>query len=345
MVKKSNFTVDLLKILFILFVLFYHHPDYLGFIIFNMPKDLFSAFGNLGVAGFIILSGFGLTYSALREKRKKLNLSEFFKKRVVRILPLYYVALIVYIALHSKISLANFLSHIFLINVFIPEFAHNPGSLWFVGIIVQLYIVFPLLLHLLKKNPKLLAASSIAIFIITRYLISLNIYLKDSLGNWLPQFSFGMFLALIVYDNKSKLTLKSKIKYSFLLFVAGITLVSLMLLYRHNIITPDLAKIGAPLVHILYFIAGYHILGKINTLFKGQIKKILLTISYGTFCIFLFHRPIWAVFQKVWFSLGSENNTYKILFIIAVGLLTIFITGFYIQKSYDFLVRKLSRKQ
>lgn len=64
--------------------------------IFNNLKRLFFVNGDLGVIFFFVLSGFLLTYLFLQEKKNKgtIDLKFFYKKRIVRIIPVYITAII-----------------------------------------------------------------------------------------------------------------------------------------------------------------------------------------------------------------------------------------------------------
>ena len=63
---------------------------------FNLLKKLFFVNGDLGVIFFFVLSGFLLTYLFFQEKKTKgdIDLKAFYKKRIVRILPVYLTAII-----------------------------------------------------------------------------------------------------------------------------------------------------------------------------------------------------------------------------------------------------------
>ena len=125
-------------------------------------------FGNLGVAVFIVLSGFCLMVPVARSNKQEISggIRAFLVRRGRRILPPYYVG----IALSALLVLAlpalgtpsprswhNFalpvwdteviLSHLFLVHNLNPEWALkiNP-SLWTIGTEVQLYLLFCLVL-------------------------------------------------------------------------------------------------------------------------------------------------------------------------------------------------------
>lgn len=73
--------------------------------VFNIP--FVYAVGKLGVILFFTLSGFLITYLLLRERenRKKINIKNFYMRRVLRIWPLYYLIVV--------LSFLLFLSSVF----------------------------------------------------------------------------------------------------------------------------------------------------------------------------------------------------------------------------------------
>ncbi|WP_254507318.1 acyltransferase family protein [Anatilimnocola floriformis] len=89
-------SLDGLRCLSILAVVFHHSTE--GF-----ESSLFAPFtrGDLGVQLFFVISGFLITTLLLRERRKcgDVDLTKFYIRRSLRIFPLYYVVLLLYLAL------------------------------------------------------------------------------------------------------------------------------------------------------------------------------------------------------------------------------------------------------
>ena len=240
--KPSKFyspQVDILKALAIIFVVAFHFfPGALGWHLKVMPPGWFENYWHqpnanmlqflesylyLGVNFFVITSGFGLYLSYLKSA-KPLNLKEFFQKRVLRLMPAAILSIVIIflvkgLFLHQWVT-QNFLLNLFPflggLNLFSDNWFFPPinGEMWFLGLIIQLYLFFPLLLWLYQKvGEKKFLILLLAISVVFRALYYL--FLKDgftslsyglSLGR-LFEFGFGMVLAKNFVDKNSQKSL------------------------------------------------------------------------------------------------------------------------------------------
>lgn len=141
----------------------------------------FFAYGFFSVNLFLLLSGFVLTYSALKSERKaptssntephsfieKIHaLVQFYWRKMKRVVIPLYISIIIGIGflylrniLFPQFAAAPVYSLIDILKLlFIPFFVYDivflqkfNGDLWFITLILQLYILFPLLHHQLKR--------------------------------------------------------------------------------------------------------------------------------------------------------------------------------------------------
>lgn len=133
-----------------------------------------------GVSFFFVLSGFLITYLLLTEQEKKdrINIVHFYARRVLRIFPLYYLALVVGFALpfivsypefktidDSLLHYATFTANFQFIYPFEPSrFSSTLIILWSISIEEQFYLVFPLILYFLQPRYYGIAFSIILLF-------------------------------------------------------------------------------------------------------------------------------------------------------------------------------------
>jgi len=134
--------------------------------------------GSNAVAVFIVASGFGLTYSLARKGMPQIEWGRWYRRRMLRLFPLYWIAHLIclvspFVALKDPIDYRFLLS--LLGNRFYPPdamFYYLVPAWWYLGLLIQLYLVFPLLFRLLQKlGPAWYLALSILATIITRYLL------------------------------------------------------------------------------------------------------------------------------------------------------------------------------
>ena len=166
-------SLDFLRALAIVFVLLDHLPDY------KIPfLDLFSPyFGRLGVGLFIFISGY-LMFLTNRSFNSTHDILEFYKRRAVRIFPLYLIALLVFFVLYGlfaprlgfdpgmDFSLDNMIIHIFGLQILLsPAYATPLLTLYFIGLIVIFYLLYPFLIKF-SKNVKEFLLISLVPFII-----------------------------------------------------------------------------------------------------------------------------------------------------------------------------------
>lgn len=170
--------LDGVKGLAILWIVFFHfftfydhgrtpwplHPGYLAAYETRCAPDggralclggaLLSAVAQLGfhaVSVFLVLSGFGLSYSLARPGRPGPAWSEWYRSRLVRLFPMYWVAHLVYLvspfqaridALDYRFALSFLGDRVVPIGTIFYYF--NP-ALWYFGLLLELYLVYPLL--------------------------------------------------------------------------------------------------------------------------------------------------------------------------------------------------------
>lgn len=167
-----------------------------------------------GVTLFIIISGLSLTMGL---KNKKVNWLSFYKKRILSVLPLLYIAytiqyfrlFILYKSspltgekwriIFTLMGLDGYLSNL------TPTFYLGIGE-WFIGMILLFYIVFPFFYYLLKEKKIFFIIITFSIYISTIFIP--NPYLGfPTMFSLIPTFSLGMFLGYYEFEIKFRLFL------------------------------------------------------------------------------------------------------------------------------------------
>lgn len=150
--------------------------------------------GAIGVSLFFVLSGYLITYLLLIEKSKfyKINIKDFYLRRILRIWPLYFLILfIVYFSIPyilpeyylkdtSKFSINSiFLNVFFLTNIaavvnLTPEII---GTIWSIGIEEQFYVYWPWVMKIDKQKSIFYIVSIIFLFPIIKMALLIDIKL------------------------------------------------------------------------------------------------------------------------------------------------------------------------
>src|SRR6476469_929143 len=334
--------IDCLKAILILCVLSNHLPEYVGI---DVSRSLWSELGGTGVSGFILLSGFGLTYSSLVKDVTYIPLTSFFWKRFSRIVPLYYAALFTFILLVDLIQPKNLLAHLFFVHTFYRYFSHHPGSFWFVGLVVQCYLIFPLAYQLLRQNKGslLLIAGAIGLYSLGLVLQAQGFYIQDSVLFFSPEFFLGMILAVVVRQQGQVRSLK--------LGTLGLLLVELssFLTLSHTgwlYELPDyLAFPIRTLSRICFFGLALHTVLLLEQKWPGfkQMAPVLSTMGFASYAVYLFHRPLVAVVTQGpgwnWLSdrFLASSNYLQLVGLAIIVLPILFPLGYWIQVIHDSL--------
>ncbi len=220
--------------------------------------------GDQGVQLFLIASGFGLTWGLLsRGTGDTLPLADFYRRRGKRVFPLWWTAhlffFLTWLVTGWGMSLAKpatYLSFLGL-RITLKSFYYFAPAWWFIGLLLQLYLVYPLLWKVLKrKGPVWLFAVGSSVSLMVRGIGLL--VLEQHLDFWsrggffmtrLPEFLFGVCLAAWTFENPGKVDRLLKRPRTVLgaiaIYLIGICLSFLLL---GMAVAPLLVGVGAFLV-------------------------------------------------------------------------------------------------
>ena len=113
--------------------------------------------GPEGVGVFILFSGFGLTYSLVKHGGVGISWVDWYKRRFMRLFPTYWLANLVFLVspfviLHDPVDY-RFLLSFFGDRVYPLDkmFFYLVPAWWFLGLLIELYIVFPVLFKLMQR--------------------------------------------------------------------------------------------------------------------------------------------------------------------------------------------------
>lgn len=315
--------------------------------------------GYLGVDIFFVISGFIITGKILEEydATNKINVKNFYKKRAKRIIPnLLFIVIVTYFfyltfgppdlslfkdAVFSILGISNLYHLIYQRDYFDNVFNNPLGHTWSLGVELQFYIIYPLILLIILsfKNQN---KNSLIIFLFLLFIVSIFFFLINLKLN--PVFSFyfsilrfwEFFIGGIFYFFQKKV--KKNLSTSPLCF-----LIIILIIFAQSIINNyGLLFTNNPYLKniLVVLLSGFFIIFyKKNILFENKFLIYLGNISYS---FYLWHLPI-LFFSDLYFS----NFYYANLFFSLI--LTLFFSSFsfvYIEKkfiysNYEFLKSKL----
>lgn len=172
-------------------------------------------YGTIGVSIFLFASGLSLAVS-YGDISTKEQLVDFYKKRLVRIYPPYWMAVLFAVVMDPNVIHIHF-SMIALLRVVTgfqslgattqAEFyGVINSSLWFISLILSLYILAPIVIYAMHRHPHISIVSLLVIAIASSYYFGSGVGSDLSFGSifwggnhWFPlsrifEFGFGMYL-------------------------------------------------------------------------------------------------------------------------------------------------------
>lgn len=312
--KLSVYDSNVFKGIAILIMLFHHlflRPEMYGYddifihghgLIFSIAKMC-----KVCVAIFVFISGYGLTekYGSL----SNIKLKDFYWKRFVKLMLNYWFVWLIFVPVSvlwlgpsfAEVYGSDYLIHgrvildfLGIVNWLGPTVYNYIGAWWFYGCIIGLYLLYPLLLKLMKQNEYYLLALAITIFCLpSDILFCIRIYL--------PVFVCGMLYSF--HDNDRSKCIAPPIAIWVVTFF-------FILIGRHKPQGNDFYVYDA-----LIMVTGAYIYQHISGF--GKVKNVLAYFGKYSMDMFLIH----GFFYKWW--LHDIIYATKIPFIIYISLVAI----------------------
>lgn len=276
--------LDAIKAFAILLVIFVHMQNFLSAVV-TTNYLLFEILKFIALACFTFASGYAI-YANNTTLGNRKEILHFYKKRIVRIYPLYLAALFVYFLCFQVLGLFHaihytvleWVANICCLQVVLaPAYIEPIFTLWFIGFIMMLYAMYPLFSRRSDRMGK-------------RLVLAVGI--------------FGVLAVLHLFLNI--------IDYRFFLyyffFIAGIAAAEEN--YRFSRVERSLKN------------------------HKNVVVQVIGALAYASYCVYLFHMPIFAVSGQFisGLTLSSSLQNGVVLFLV---IPIIFCLCYCIQRLYD----------
>jgi len=315
--------------------------------------------GYLGVQIFFILSSFLLARQYLlyypQSADKKEYTFNFFKKRILRILPLYlFSSIILSIPVYKQLdlSLLNVVQYL----LFIKDNLQVNVVIWSLFVEVRFYILLPILMAgmFYLSGYKRAAMYVIPVVVILysylyRYL-ELTINTRDaasaerlysSLSANIDCLGLGIIAAMI-YERYKQTVLKSTIVITVTCLLLA-CIFGIMYIQYHKLHT-IINKVLVPLNNVLWTAAIVVVmLGKTTFFNKILSSKVAVYISMLSYSIYLWHLPIRLACVQLLHNLLKNGNEKYIM--LSQFVLTILLTWLVSAISYRYVEKPFLKKK
>lgn len=301
MEQKRLFSIDFLRFFAIFLVTGFHC---LRFVVGKSFSDIdFPPYvhmfevGRLGVEIFFIVSAFCICASF----DKVQNAAKVFFNRMKRIIPIYYIAIIIWVLLinfgitNKTADAWDIISHLlFIHNIFTDTFYSVSGVFWFLATLFDFYLIFLIFGHKFLKSNRFWVIFCLVSVLVIHTISALTGYGKGTLirsvFGYMPCFACG----ILMYNKKLQF------KYSFinyvLLFIGLYLLLFVGTKEFNNLFMTNFNLYGNT-VAILLTVSIYNIFEKIKQV-PECIQNGVNLIATASFSIFLYnyifnvYRPI-----------------------------------------------------
>lgn len=286
--------------------------------------------GNLGVELFFGISGFILTLPFINVARSELKFKKYFLRRLIRIEPPYFIALLIFFAAHLLLAEKDFaflwerfLSSFFYVhNIVHDSYSYILPPAWSLEVEIQFYLLMPLFLYLFKVFDSrywryLLYA---ILFVVS---LNLNVSPHLELSDYMKYFLAGI-VAADIYKNVS-------IPKHFIWDIVFVICLYAFFYYLTDWVLRSIAL-------FLTIIASLHLV---------HLKKIVtnkwVTIIGGMcYSLYLLHFPFYHLTMKLFTNhltiAGSYEITFLLQSLIFIPLSILAITVFFLLVEKPFMV-------
>ena len=343
--SKRNINLDILKGLAIISVVLYHFG--------LMPL------GYLGVDIFLVVNGYLVTKGLARNVQNgTFNYIQFLYKKVLRLWPLVLLASLVVLLISyftklpddlenvgnsvvaSNVFANNILARITSKNYWDVTVAYKPlMHTWYLGILMQCYIIYPLFFLLANKIGKSFNKSCkwiLGIAVLISFLLYILPFGDESEKFYFLHYRFfeiglGGMLALYLTgesDNKKGLWLIA------ILALAYICAVNLPVEEKqYKLVLVALLSVFAVQLCVAH---------NNNDYFNGNlIFKTLGTLGEMTFSIYIWHQVIYAMYR---YSVHAEMNIYDFVIVLAIVAIISWLSFKFIETPTGKFTKSENRK-
>jgi peptidoglycan/LPS O-acetylase OafA/YrhL len=260
---------------------------------------------------FVFLSGFLLGRSPVPRRGK--DFLDFYRKRLLRVYPLYLAGLIVFVAVGLS-DMASAVKAAVGVSMF---FGPSPPTVWFVAMLLWFYLLAPLLLASAPRVPLFIGIC--AVLYVAMGVVAWILPQADKrLFAYFPAFAAGLAAGSQLW---------SPGRWLFFSTVCAVGFPLLMCLVG------DLGLMVVPLDGVVVLAGSACLFGMCARNAQAfSVNRLLAFVSYASFAMYLFHRPILAACTGAFMPDGFPLQW---LYLTIVCLPLIGLVSWIVQRVYD----------
>ncbi|WGO98408.1 acyltransferase [Saccharophagus degradans] len=303
--------IDYLRAICMIYIVCYWHLiEYLD-VSFLQPNKITESLAYLVLGLFFMISGF------LNGSDKNKEFVSFYQRKILRIYPLYFCALVIFHLLGLNDGVTSLKAALFVS----PFLDSSPVTLWFVAELFVFLLITPFLLRI-KSSLLLIGILLSGFYFATLAMDFSNSMIDSRVVKYFPAY----FLGVLAAGGKP---INSK--------VVLVVLMSIMaaLLAHFVTRTNDFLLLEVVCVQVGSFSILFYSLYKLNIVNESQ---LVAKVSFLSFVTYLIHRPIYEVLDRC-------LNVYDVgivwPFFVGVAIPMLAFIAYFIQQYYDKLSKMI----
>lgn len=321
MVIKRDLRFDIARSLCMIYVIgVLHLSQYLGddYYLNNTKLGSSFAFSSLGVFSFISGYFIGMKYHFVNIS----DISFFYKKRLIRFYPLFFIATIALCLVNYNTIEQSFCA-LSSIGCFVPK-ELRPRTLWYISMLMFFYLITPTFIFKGK-----IRFNTMFLWLI----LSIILRMCYNIDNRLP-FNLLLYIVGIIVARrfqKKMFIFLSKKKWIICCLSSYLFGIIILIIHYNTFAFYMLSFIGAwMLLSLSFFIDSFSS--------NACLRKSVEYVSYASMSFYLFHR----LFYYFAMDLYAIDSAWGILLLLTMIVFPAgLVLSYQIQKIYDFCLEKL----
>lgn len=332
-----DYRFDVARATCMIYVIFVHLYDYVydvkvGTAVVDIPALATIVDACLGL--FTFSSGYLLGSKYKFGKQSDVNVGSFYKKRILRIIPLFVLSAVV-LWLIGLNGTRQTLNGLLCISPFVTP---RPKTLWYIPVILLCYAITPIISRDTLKNrirnclivyTLLLGVNRLIPTTDIRLLFNVFFYMVGVISStsfdWKMNFRYGKLIKLLTV----------------LVFIVLVYIGQMNDIFHIQLFRKTVGGVGVfawlflcEYVSNIFFVS----VNDMKDRWKTQVCCVISYISYASMACYMFHRLFFWMGEQVWNPSVTWINW---LYMGALVFPVMIVLSYYIQRYYDLLIKKV----